>query len=289
MWEQIQSFLDPLEKFINQTLFSLGQIQISLKTILFFLCSFILLFWISQRIRNILHKNLSRTLNVATSATISTFVRFGIIIFGSIIILQSTGINLSSLGVLAGALGVGIGFGLQNITNNFISGIIILFEKPIKVGDRIEVGDVQGDVINIALRATEIRTNDNISIIVPNSEFISGQVINWSHNDRNIRFKVPVGVSYKENPQRVREILLNVAAKNPHVLSSPEPTVLFHAFGESSLDFYLTVWTTTHTDKPSVLKSELYFAIFHAFQEAGIEIPFPQRDVHIRSGLVAPR
>ena len=124
-----------------------------------------------------------------------------IIIIGSIVIIQSAGIDLSALSLLAGALGVGIGFGLQNITNNLVSGIIILFENPIKVGDRIEVGDISGDVVNISVRATTILTNDNISIIVPNSEFISNTVINWSHNDRNIRFNVPVGVSYNEDPK----------------------------------------------------------------------------------------
>ena len=184
---------------------------------------------------------------------------------------------------MAGALGVGIGFGLQNITDNFISGIIILFEKPIKVGDRIEVGEVQGDVISISFRATTVLTNDNISIIVPNSEFISSKVINWSHNDRNIRFRIPVGVSYNEDPEKIKKILLSVANINDHVLKNPGPVVLFDEYGDSSLNFSLAVWTATHSDKPRILKSELYFEIFKRFKEEGVEIPFPQRDIHIKT------
>jgi small-conductance mechanosensitive channel len=187
------------------------------------------------------------------------------------------------LSLLAGALGVGIGFGLQNITDNFISGLIILFEKPIKVGDRIEVGDVNGDVLTISVRATTVLTNDNISIIVPNSEFISQKVINWSHNDRNIRFRFAVGVSYKEDPRKVEQVLLKVADENPNVLKKPEPSVFFDNFGDSSLDFTLAVWTDRYIDKPGQLKSQLYFEIFKQFTENGIEIPFPQRDIHIKT------
>ncbi len=215
--------------------------------------------------------------------SIGLITRVMIMFIGSIFIIQSAGIDMSSLSLLAGALGVGIGFGLQNITDNFISGIIILFEKPIKVGDRIVVGDTEGDVINISVRATTILTNENVSIIVPNSEFISSRVINWSHNDRNIRFDIPVGVSYKEDPEAVKEVLIKVAEENKHVLKHPLPYVFFDEFADSSLNFTLAIWTSTHTDKPRRLKTELYFAIFEKFKEKGIEIPFPQRDVHIKS------
>ena len=206
------------------------------------------------------------------------------IIIGAFIIIQNVGINLGSLNVLAGALGVGIGFGLQNIANNFISGLIILFERPIKVGDRIEVGSVQGDVIKVSARATTVNTNDNISIIVPNSEFINQRVINWSHNDRSIRFHVPVGVSYNEDPAKIKKILLSVAEKNSDVLKRPAPDVLFVEYADSSLNFDLMIWTSTYINKPTVLKSQLYYEIFERFKEHGVEIPFPQRDLHLRSG-----
>lgn len=189
---------------------------------------------------------------------------------------------MSALSLLAGALGVGIGFGLQNITDNFISGLIILFEKPIKVGDRIEVGDVDGDVISISVRATTIQTNDNISMIIPNSEFISQKVINWSHNDRNIRYRIPIGVSYKEDPEQVKSLLIGVANRHKHVLKDPAPVVLFDEFADSSINFTLAIWTSTYTDRPLLLKSEILFEVFKVFREKGIEIPFPQRDIHIK-------
>lgn len=271
--------------FIGKPLFNLGENGISLGTIIYFILAFTILIWVSSRLKKLMSSFMTSKagLDKSVVASIGTFVRFSIIILGSIIIIQSAGIDLSALSLLAGALGVGIGFGLQNITDNFISGIIILFEKPIKVGDRIEVGDVEGDVINISFRSTTVLTNDNISIIVPNSDFISKIVINWSHNDRNIRFRLPVGVSYNEDPEQVKKHLLTVASENEHVLKNPEPRVLFKGFGDSSLDFELAVWTSSHTDKPIVLKSELYFSIFRIFKENGIEIPFPQRDLHIRS------
>ncbi|XOV94413.1 MAG: mechanosensitive ion channel family protein [Bacteroidota bacterium] len=266
-------------------LFEMGDSKISIGTIFYFVFAFIILGYISKKIRRfLLHTILPKThLDKGVSASVASIVRIIIIIIGSIIIVDTAGIDLSALTLLAGALGVGIGFGLQNITDNFISGIIILFEKPIKVGDRIEVGDVQGDVISISFRATTIQTNDNISIIVPNSEFISSRVINWSHNDRNIRFRIPVGVSYKENPEKITKILLEVANKNPHVNKTPEPSVLFDEFGDSSINFILAVWTTSHTDRPRVLRSELYFEIFKRFGEEGVEIPFPQRDLHLKT------
>src|SRR5690606_1850658 len=144
-----------------------------------------------------------------------TMVKYLLIFAGIFSILQTNGIDLSAFGVLAGAIGVGIGFGLQNITNNFISGLVILLEQPIKIGDRIEVGEVTGNVIRISGRSTTILTNDNISIIVPNSQFIDNPVINWSLSERRIRFNFPVGVSYKETPEKIKRILIEVADANP--------------------------------------------------------------------------
>jgi small-conductance mechanosensitive channel len=285
LWAELLGALERFWDIFTTPLFKLGETGISLGTIIYFLLAFIFLSFVAKRIKLILVKRIlvKANLDPGIAASIGTTTRFLILLIGTIIIIQSAGINLSTLSLLAGALGVGIGFGLQNITDNFISGIIILFEKPIKVGDRIEVGDVQGDVTSISVRATSVLTNDNISIIVPNSEFISQRVINWSHNDRNIRFRIPVGVSYNEDPAEVKAILLDVAHRSPHVLQKPSPLVLFDAYGDSSLNFELAVWTATHTDKPRILKSELYFEIFRQFKLKGIEIPFPQRDLHLRS------
>ena len=285
----LRSFGSQVWDLITTPIFSLSGNDVSVGTLIYIILAFFILTFLSKRLKKLLiDKILTKAgMEPGLTATIGTVTRFSILLVGSIIIIQSAGIDLSALTVLAGALGVGIGFGLQNVTDNFISGIIILFEKPIKVGDRIEVGGVEGDVISISVRATTILTNDNISIIVPNSEFISSRVINWSHNDRNIRFRLPVGVSYNEDPEKVKTLLLDVADRNPHILRKPGPMVLFDGFGDSSLDFTLAVWTSTHTDKPRILKSELYFEIFKVFKENQIEIPFPQRDLHIRSSSVA--
>ncbi|MEM6642671.1 MAG: mechanosensitive ion channel domain-containing protein [Bacteroidota bacterium] len=285
IWNAIIDFLNQVGEIFTTNLFELGKSKITLGTIFYFIFGFIVLSFLAKRFRDVLVNKILVKANVDRGArnSIGLITRVLLMFIGSIFIIQTAGIDMSSLSLLAGALGVGIGFGLQNITDNFISGIIILFEKPIKVGDRIVVGDTEGDVINISVRATTILTNENVSIIVPNSEFISSRVINWSHNDRNIRFDLPVGVSYSEDPVQVKEILLAVAEENEHVLSHPAPLVFFDEFGDSSLNFTLGVWTSTYTDKPRRLKTELYFEIFAQFQKEGIEIPFPQRDLHIKS------
>jgi len=245
-----------------------------------------LLVFLSGKLKTIFVKQILSKYSddIGVSQSIGTIIQYFFIIMGAFVVIQSSGINLGSLNVLAGALGVGIGFGLQNIANNFISGLIILFERPIKVGDRIEVGNVTGDVVKISSRASTVSTNDNISIIIPNSELINKQVINWSHNDRRIRYHVPVGVSYKEDPEFIRRVILEVADENKDVLKRPAPDVLFIGYGDSSINFDLLVWTSSYIDKPIILRSQLYYEIFKMFKEHKIEIPFPQRDLHLKSG-----
>jgi len=282
--EGIKKIVDEIANFLRIPIFSLGDTQITLWTILYLALFFWLLYYLTTKLnRIIVYKLLSKSkIDLGVRIATGTILRYVILTVGFIIILQTVGINLSSITILLGALGVGIGFGLQNITNNFVSGLIILFERPIKVGDRIEVAGVVGDVVDISMRATTIVTNDNISIIVPNSEFISSTVINWSHTDRKVRFNFPVGVSYKEDPQKVKNVLLEVALDNKGILKDPEPDVLFTEYAESALMFNLRVWTSEYIDRPGVLKSQLYFEIFKRFKENGIEIPFPQRDIHIK-------
>lgn len=193
-----------------------------------------------------------------------------------LVALQTLGIDLTSLNVLAGALGVGIGFGLQNVANNFISGLIIMFQRPIKVGDRIEVGEVNGKVIKISSRSTTVVTNDNISIIVPNADFISKNVVNWSYGDPKIRFRIPVGVSYDSDIDKVEKILLKVAEENEGVLDDPKPSVRLLSFGDSALKFELHCWSEALLHRRAVLFSDLNFAILRSFREEGVQIPFPQ-------------
>lgn len=283
--EQIKNIINPVIEVLNTPLLTIGGTTITPWQIIYVLVAIIVLFFIANKLKKWLINSLltKSTMDLGARIAMGTIIKYLFILIGFIVIIQSIGVDLSTLTVAIGALGVGIGFGLQNVTNNFVSGIIILFERPIKVGDRIEVGDISGDVIDISMRATTVVTNDNISVIVPNSEFISSRVINWSHNDRNVRFNIPVGVSYKEDPQKVKELLLSVAEDNTAVLKKPSSDVIFNEFGDSSLNFILRVWTTKLIQTPQVLKSQLYFEIFKRFRDNGIEIPFPQRDLHIKN------
>ena len=284
----LSEILSPVRDLFTRTIFPIGETPINLISIIILIFSIVGVFFFANRFKGFLITRIltrSKKIDAGLAQTIGTMTKYMILVIGFLVIVQTVGIDLSALGLAFGALGVGIGFGLQNITNNFISGLIILFERPIKVGDRIQVGDLDGDVVNIAARATTILTNDNISVIVPNANFIDSQVINWSHNDRKVRFTFPVGVSYKEDPRFVRRLLLEVAGENNGVLTKPAPDVLFDAFDDSALLFYLVVWTKTYTEKPRILKSQLYYAIFKKFRDNKIEIPFPQRDLHLKSGF----
>ncbi|MFC2953236.1 DUF3772 domain-containing protein [Marinicaulis aureus] len=211
--------------------------------------------------------------------TLMGYAGLVIALFASI---SSLGFDLGNLALIAGALSVGIGFGLQSIVNNFVSGLILLFERPIKVGDWIVTPSGEGTVKKISVRSTEIETFDRSSIIVPNSEFISSTVTNWTHKDRLGRITVPVGVSYGSDPEQVKEILLQCAHDHPQIVSYPEPFVTWMDFGASSLDFELRAYLAD-ISKGLTVRTELRFAIFKAFTDAGVEIPFPQQDVYIKA------
>ena len=284
-YDKVLSWLNSLWK---ADLFKLGGTEYNMQTLILLLASLFLLFYLTGKLKKLLVNNIfpRYKIDVGVSQSIAIIIRYTLVIIGLFIIIQTIGIDLSAIGFLIGALGIGIGFGLHNITHNFISGIIILFERPVKIGDRIEVDNLAGNIVNISARATTIVTNDNIVVIVPNSDLISNRVINWSHNNRSVRFNFPVGVSYKENPEIIRKLLFEVAESNKGVLKKPAPDVLFEKFGESSLDFNLRVWTDEYSDLPNVLKSQLYYAIFNKFKEHNIEIPYPQRDLHLKSGFI---
>ena len=272
-------------KAMSRPYFNIGDLPI---TPVFLIKTFIFFFFlrlVSGMSRRIMERRiLVRTsLNAGQQYAFAQITSYLVFLFGLLIGLQWAGVNMSSLVILGGAIGIGVGFGLQNIANNFVSGLILLLERPIQVGDRVEVGDTNGDVVKIAGRSTWIRTNDNVVMIIPNSEFINSHVTNWTANDRQVRFSIPLGVSYGSNPEVVRNVLMEVAEKHPDVLTIPPPEVLFTGFGDSSLDFELRVWTITRVQYPRILSSEIYFMIFRAFKEHGIEIPFPQRDLHVRS------
>ncbi len=286
MREILNEYLAPFFTVLNYNLFALGDAKITPLSIIYLILLTYLLFYLSKKLKSFLVEGiLGKTkLDIGARMAVGTIARYFVLFIGFLVILQTVGINLTTLNVLAGAIGIGVGFGLQNIASNFISGLIILLERPVKVGDRIVVDDVDGRVMLIGARSTHVKTNDNITIIVPNSKFISENVINWSFANNSIRFRVPIGVSYDSDLHFVRKLLLEVADKNADVLKEPKPAVRLIGFGDSSIDLQLWVWTEAKLQRRGVFISNLNFAIWETFCANNIEIPFPQRDLHIRSG-----
>jgi potassium efflux system protein len=213
---------------------------------------------------------------------IALLIQIGLTALGLLILLQAVGVDIGSLAIFASVVGVGIGFGLQNIANNFISGLIIILERPVQVGDFVKLGDLTGTVERIGIRSTEISTLDRITIIVPNSEFIDSKVINWSHGHPVSRLQLPLGVAYGSSTQQVRQAAFEAARCHPKVLRYPKPQLWFEGFGESSLKFKLLVWIR-EPRKQFRIKSDLYYLLEANFRRCHIEIPFPQRDLHIRT------
>ena len=209
-------------------------------------------------------------------------LHYAVLGVGVMVALDNLGISITALAGLGAILAVGIGFGLQNITQNFVSGLILLLERPVKKGDFVQVGEARGTVREIHARATVVTTIDNVDIVVPNGQFITEAVVNETLGDRLVRITVEVGVAYGTDTRLVREVLERVAKEEDGVLEAPPPRVLFNAFGESSLDFALQAWIADPMGE-ALIASNLRFTIDHAFREEGIEIPFPQRDLHIRS------
>lgn len=266
----------------------LAAVKLSLVQIFLLIALLVAVFWFSSRTKRFLfnrflvNSGLDRALQYAIAQIVSNLV----LIVGIFIVLENTGINLGALTIFAGAVGIGVGFGLQNIASNFISGLVILAERPIAIGDRVEVAGLAGQVELIRARSTVIRSNDNIALIVPNSKFIEEPVTNWTYGDPRVRFRIPVGVAYGSDVNKVREALIAAGKSHPHVLLDPAPSVFLNQFGDSSIDFELVVWSSEMSHRPSRFKSDLNFAIEEKLRAAGIEIPFPQRDLHIRSGVL---
>ncbi|MBU0995146.1 MAG: mechanosensitive ion channel [Proteobacteria bacterium] len=220
-------------------------------------------------------------MDIGLQESITTISVYLIWAAGTLMALNAFGLNMTSITVVLGALGIGIGFGLQNIFNNFLSGIILLFERPIQVGDDVEVNGTWANVKKINVRSTVVQTYDNATLIIPNSDFISAQVTNWSFKDKRIRRNIVVGVAYGSDLMMVQSSLLEAAEKTQRVLKLPKPDVIFKDFGDNSLIFVLRLWT--RVDYFYTVESAVRFEIDRLFRERKIEISFPQRDLHIRS------
>jgi small-conductance mechanosensitive channel len=262
----------------------MGALELSLGGILGFLLMIAASIAISRFARFALEEDvLSRaSLPRGVPFAISSLVRYAILLLGFGMAMVAAGLEMSRLALLLGALGVGVGIGLQDVVNNFVSGLILLFERPVQVGDTVDVGAVRGVVKRIGIRSSTVRTFEGAEVVIPNSKLVSETFVNWTLSDRQRRIEIPVGVAYGSDPERVMRVLEGVVQGRPELLQEPAPVVLFDRLGESSLDFLVRVWAADF-DASRVLQSRLVLEIHRALREAGIEIPFPQRDLHLRS------
>lgn len=284
-------FLELLRAKLQWPLIQTGQTTITVWSLVYLLVLVVALLWVARRLQRWLVDGplLRHRLDESARHAAGSLVRYLVLLIGLLAIVQTAGIDLTTFNVLAGAVGIGVGFGLQNVVSNFIAGVIIMFERPIKIGDRIVVGGVEGNVMEIGARGTTVLNNDNIAVIVPNSKFITENVINWKYNDNRVRFHITLSVAYGSDAREVERILLELAAADADVLQDPPPAVRFMAFGADGLLFELRAWSSSLVDRKGRLISQLNFAIYERFQREGIKFPFPQRDLHLKSGVLELR
>jgi len=276
---------EQIYNILHYPLFTFAKTEFSVWYLLKFIIAVIILIWLSRRLRSVLVNRVLIRYNddIGVRQAIATIARYLFLILGLFVLIHASGIDLSGLALLGGALGVGIGFGLQNITNNFVSGIVILLERPVKVGDRIEVGGTTGDVVKISARATTVVTNDGISVIIPNSELVSLRVTNWSLTGKMVRFKIPIPVPYGTDQDKVLRLLLDVAAEDANVAREPAASVRMKEFGANAVIFELVIWTSKLMHRQGMMRSRINMAVYRKFNENGITMPLPQMDVHVKS------
>lgn len=263
----------------------IGNYSVSISAILQLMIWVFIVLFLSRALKKFLKYRLLVKLGIdeGNREAMATIISYSSSMLGLIIVLQSTGFNLGSLLVLAGGLGVGIGFGLQEVTRNFISGLTLLIERKLKVGDFIEFDGMSGYVKEVSLRSTLIRTRDGGDVVVPNSKIVENKVLNWSYDSFHARIQIPVGVAYNSDTVLVTETLLNAAYMEPAVLHDPPPKVMFKSFGDNALNFELWVWVN-RIDREPFIRSSLNFIIEHNLRQNQITVPFPQRDLWIRNG-----
>jgi len=290
IWDLSTGAVQQMSSYLHEG-FMLGELRIVPSRVFFALITLTALIAITSWAKGLMKTQLEHSpMERGTREAMITMTGYIGVLIAIVTSLAMAGIAISNLALIAGALSVGIGFGLQNIVNNFISGLILLFERPIKTGDWIVVGNTEGYVRRIRIRSTQLQTFDRADVIVPNSELIAGQVTNWMLSDTTGRARIPIGVAYGSDVQKVKAILLRIADEHPDVLtngSAPEPFVLFREFADSSLNFELRCHIRNIDNRLRVI-SDINFAIDKAFREEGITIPFPQRDVHIYNKQMPP-
>lgn len=284
----ILGLLQPTIEAIDRVALPMGDVRVSALTVLQALILLVVLLWIALFVTNLLERRISALPNITPSAQVlfAKFIKFTLITIAIFAAVGSVGIDLSVLAVFGGALGVGIGFGLQKIVANFISGIILLLDKSIKPGDTIGVAGTYGQIRSLNARFVSVVTRDGIEHLIPNEELIINRVENWTYSNNEVRLKIPVGVSYGSNIRRAMELCLEATATAERVLSAPKPVCLLKGFGDNSVDLEIRFWVRDPQNGVSNVKSTVLLSIWDKFHENDIEIPFPQRDLHLRS--IAP-
>lgn len=276
---------DDARKVLTFSLFKIGALPVTPLFLVKFLIYLALLSLISSSVRRALYARATRdtTLGAQHSYVLARFVSIVVYTFGLMIGLESVGLNLNSLAIVGGTLGIGVGFGLQPVVANWVAGLVLLVEAPFRIGDRIDVGDTSGVVVRVGGRSTWVRTYDNEVIIVPNSEFTTKRVTNWTVNDLKVRLHIEVDVDCASNLQQVKDSLVAIAKRHPEVLQDPPPEAVLVTLGDSTWNFYLRFWTLIRDHDNYALMSDLYCAVIEDFAKQGIVIPYPQQDVHVRS------
>jgi potassium-dependent mechanosensitive channel len=276
--------LTKLYEIFTAQILDVGGTKFSIATIVSLLGLIILAFFVSKLISEIIRRSLLTRLRInrGLQEAITVFIKYVLITLSSVIILQTAGINLSSLAVIAGVVGLGLGFGLQNLASNFISGIVLLLEQTLKIGDYIEIGELKGTIEKISIRSTILRTDDDVFVIVPNQRFIEHNTVNWSYEGHTCRIHIPISVAHDTDLLVLTEALLTAARHEPRVLSTPPPEVRFHKFERDSLEFELLVWID-EPDANEPIRSSLNFRIAYEIRERGIKIPLPTREIVFRN------
>jgi potassium efflux system protein len=285
-WYSDVAMRKTITSVFNYVIFTMGDHSVTLSDLLLALFTLWAVFWLGGWSRQVTYQFVYQAIvDLGVRQSLSAFTQYAVIFIGVLIAMNIIGINLTTLTVFAGAIGVGIGFGLRDLINNFISGILLLVERPLRNGDFIEVGENQGRVKQIGIRSLTVRAIDGRDVIVPNSEVISKTFINWTLSDRLRRTTISVNLSYDDDPNQVREILLKLTEVCPEILRNPAPTVLLGDFTDYSMKITLNYFIDMSQAVVPVVKSKVLFLIWERFREAGIRIPYPQQDVHLKKEI----
>ena len=282
-------WLPAVLKGLDGMAMQVGSTRISLLATLKLVLALALLWLLAQWLGRVIENRISRAeyVNAGMQVALVKLSKFVLLVLVFLLALDTVGIDLTALTVFGGALGVGLGFGLQRIASNFISGFIVLFDRSIRPGDVITIDNKLGWVQELRARYVVVMDRDGVERLIPNETLITNEVINWSYSDRNVRMKIPVSISYDNDPEQALALLAEAAKANPRVLADPAPTTRLMAFGDSGVELELRVWIQDPEAGLGSVRSDINLAIWRAFKDAGIVIPYPQRDLHIRSGLEA--